>query len=414
MHYKVLLLDDVKINEEIFIHENANANVLDANTNTLNANTNTLNTNTNTNTNTLEEIIVNVKEENDIVFERINSNQLQEIISQNSQSFENSENSENSHIFIYTDKTITLNNIPDSISVIYKITSISNPTNIDTTILNTLNTLNTLNKNSIYLFDEYESNYVNKKRKYKYKVMFKTSEEFISMLNELRFDTKRKSIGVVVFHNNTGNLEKFTDNINSQTIKPDKIVFVNFCSMSQESQGSQKSQGSQELKEFLETLDNKIDIQFISCNELNLPAVNKNIGLKLLNTDILTFFDTNNIMHPQRIEMILESFSLGNCKIVLHNFSENACVFNYIQNEDKKTLIGMLRCSPTGCAIIPSNFSKLIHHPFCSISKDIKSYFEYREHPQYKDKEDAIFCGDILSFFPKDNVYIENSLSQKL
>ncbi len=140
-------------------------------------------------------------------------------------------------------------------------------------------------------------------------------------------------------------------------------------------------------------------------------AQNRNIAAGLLETDIVSFFDADDIMHPQRIEAIAGAFEkYDDCKIVLHNFLNNRdAIFDTYETINYE--YGVLRRAPSGCAVVNYNWRLGLHHSQVSVAKDVLLDHKFNESVDHERKEDAVFCGNVLGAEPERNVYISNPLS---
>jgi glycosyltransferase involved in cell wall biosynthesis len=102
------------------------------------------------------------------------------------------------------------------------------------------------------------------------------------------------------------------DSIQNQTVIPDKVVVS--CSSSKNSDF--------ELDCYLEKLQQyTFSLEIITSEEKKNAAQNRNIAAsKLSDVDYITFIDADDVMHPQRIEILLNVFQLHESDIVLHNY----------------------------------------------------------------------------------------------
>jgi len=211
------------------------------------------------------------------------------------------------------------------------------------------------------------------------------------------------SIGIVIpcYIYHLPKLELLLDSINSQTIKPSKVIVS--CSSTKSEQ------------------------MYINCHKYNFPlfilttemrlnaSQNRNLGSSYIDTDIISYFDADDIMHPQRIEIILNSFQKYNPNIILHSYLCNEETKNQFDKYENEIPIieNRLIKSPTGCAVISYDFSLRIHHSQVSIKREIFDKIKFREEKEYERKEDSIFCGDVLgSEYGKKNIYINLGLSK--
>lgn len=205
-----------------------------------------------------------------------------------------------------------------------------------------------------------------------------------------------KTIGVAVpcYKHHVKLLLRMLQSIEENSIKPE-IVIISCSSMDDEE---------------LILPEYSFPVRLILHKERKNAAENRNIAAAQLTTDIVSFFDADDIMHPQRIEFILNAFNKYDCKIVLHNFYEtyNSVFTTY---DTAAYEYGVLERAPSGCAIVKYNWRSLIHHSQVSVLKDVLDKIKFIETADHERREDAVFCGHVLAEFPGDNVYISNKLS---
>uniref|UniRef100_A0A6C0DP19 Glycosyltransferase 2-like domain-containing protein n=1 Tax=viral metagenome TaxID=1070528 RepID=A0A6C0DP19_9ZZZZ len=209
-----------------------------------------------------------------------------------------------------------------------------------------------------------------------------------------------KTIGVVIpcYRYHIPALKRCLDSIEHQTILP-TIVFVS-CS----------SSDADEVPEYTYSFPLKI----VTHTERKNAAQNRNIGATELYkmVDILSFFDADDEMHPQRLEYIMNSFK-DTMDIVLHNYWEKEDLqrdFKIYLFCDK--IIGMLRKAPSGCAELEGKYGAKIHHSQVSIRSALFQKVCFKEESYFERREDALFCGDILSLPSIRSTYIKNALSK--
>lgn len=207
------------------------------------------------------------------------------------------------------------------------------------------------------------------------------------------------TIGIAVpcYIHHFDKLKRMLDSIEKNTMKPHQVV-ISCSSMNNANVSLDEDKYS-------------FPIKIIYHNERLNAAQNRNIASSHLNTDIISFFDADDIMHPQRIESIYNAFNTYDCKIVLHSYSENR-EQSFEKYETIHYEYGVLMKAPSGCAIVKYNWQLPIHHSQVSVSKDIMLKLKFNESSDHERKEDAIFCGLVLSTEPERNVYIKNELSQ--
>jgi len=205
-------------------------------------------------------------------------------------------------------------------------------------------------------------------------------------------------IGVAIpcYYGHIQNLTNLLDSIENQTCKPDKVAV-----------------SSSSTKELFKIKQYSFPLEIIITEEHKNAAQNRNIAAsRLFNMDYITFIDADDIMHPQRIEILLKVFQDTNCDIILHNYFTTESEFNYIENIDMR-INELMQCY-SGC-IRHMDFykyqSQLIHHSQSSIKKYIFDLVKYPEEKEYYSKEDCVFCHRVFSIYNIKNVYISNQLS---
>jgi glycosyltransferase involved in cell wall biosynthesis len=153
-------------------------------------------------------------------------------------------------------------------------------------------------------------------------------------------------------------------------------------------------------------IQSSIPLTFVIHNERKNASQNRNFGASILQTDILSFFDADDIMHPQRCEAILRASKQSD--ITLHSYTQTCDFETY---SDFEIDYGKLQRAPSGCAIHIDDWRKLIHHSQVSVRKSVFNSIQFREGSEFERKEDSVFCGDVLQAGFK-NAYISNILSK--
>lgn len=149
-------------------------------------------------------------------------------------------------------------------------------------------------------------------------------------------------------------------------------------------------------------------------------AFNRNKAAELLHEfdeiDIISFFDSDDEMLPNRLEFIEKSFVESNAHLVVHNYIPiynksnvpNQKIFNYASYTDA--------CFPDRSGIkieikpeIPSR-SKSFALGHCSVKYNLWKEYPFNSSPEYLYKEDASFCRIIIEKGFKGS-YIDCELS---
>jgi glycosyltransferase involved in cell wall biosynthesis len=193
-------------------------------------------------------------------------------------------------------------------------------------------------------------------------------------------------------------LKRCLDSIETQTVKPDMVV-VSCSSASQED---------------IPKYNYSYPLRILVHKERKNAGQNRNIAATALDTDIVSFFDCDDEMHPQRIEALKDAFEQHpGLDIVLHQYWMDDEVNQPFQHYAKFAVqSNCLLRSPTGCAVYKHNWSERIHHSQVTVSKFILSRIQFKEDPSNERREDALFCGDVLAMPDCQNLYIFNALSK--
>lgn len=209
-------------------------------------------------------------------------------------------------------------------------------------------------------------------------------------------------IGVAVpcYHGHVNNLYNLLDSINSQTILPNKVVV-----------SSSSTEKIDITKEY------KFNLEIIIIKEKLNAAQNRNNAIsKLLDMDYITFMDADDIMHPQRIEILLNTINNYDSDIILHNFQTESLndnnMFKHI--EDIKVRTNSLIQSWSGCITHTNGYSDSvdkIHHSQATVKNWILHLIKFPEETEFNRKEDCVFCHRIFSLHNIKHAYIQNELS---
>lgn len=203
-------------------------------------------------------------------------------------------------------------------------------------------------------------------------------------------------VSVPCYYGHIPHLTNLLDSIENQTHRPDKVVVS--CSST---------------KELFETKQYSFPLEIIITEDHKNAAQNRNIATAKLNDmDYITFMDADDVMHPQRIEILIKAFQETGCDIILHNFLMDDSEFNHIETIDMR--INELTQCYSGCirhVDIYKYQSQMIHHSQSSIKKHIFDIVQYPEEKEFTRREDCIFCNRVFSIPNITNVYISNQLS---
>ena len=190
-------------------------------------------------------------------------------------------------------------------------------------------------------------------------------------------------------------LFELLDSIEKQTRLPDKVVVS--CSST---------------REFNNNKTYSFPLQIIVTEERQNAAQNRNIAASnLMDMDFITFIDADDIMHPQRVEVLLKVFEVYDVDIILHTFISNN-EFEKLETINVR-LNSLVQCI-TGCIRhSDSNFCNLeiIHHGQATVKKYILDKVKFPEEDAFLTKEDATFCHRVFGIENIQNAFIPHGLS---
>jgi len=198
------------------------------------------------------------------------------------------------------------------------------------------------------------------------------------------------------------------DSIQTQTIIPEKVVVS--CSSTKETDFDFFSEKSKQYT---------FNLEIITSEEKKCAAKNRNIAaVKLSDMDYITFIDADDIMHPQRIEILLKVFQDNESDIILHDFLDcetyDNDLFKKIEDGNIDVRINSLKQCYSGC-ITHKDFNYIlinkIHHGHVSIKQYIFNIVQFPEEPVFYTKEDCIFCYRVFSLPNIKDSYIVNKLT---
>ena len=204
----------------------------------------------------------------------------------------------------------------------------------------------------------------------------------------------RIGVAIPCYIGHLENLRVLLSSISKQTRLPDKVVVS--CS------------STTELPNFpIYNFD-----LIIACSQsVKSPSQNRNIAAKLLDVDIISFFDADDVMHPQRLEFIEQAF-MGGANVVLHNYSEQP-QDKFVLYDSPNIAYDSLCQSDGGCIrhVNPNNRELGIHHSQVTVTKEICNCIWFDENPIIIGKEDCIFCWCVFTLPNIKSAYISNKLS---
>lgn len=196
------------------------------------------------------------------------------------------------------------------------------------------------------------------------------------------------TIGVAIpcYSGHVKYITSLLDNIAESTRKPDDVVIS--CSSS-ENNGTL----------MFTYKDMPVRIWY-STERLN-QATNRNRAASLLQTDLITFFDADDLMHPKRIQFLCDTFAQRpDISVVYHGFERNPTRDDPFWEELQPTpLPNPMIKDPEGNGILVlSDPPKLHihHHAHVTVRKEVFERLKFDEDWTYYRMEDSVYGVKLL------------------
>lgn len=196
------------------------------------------------------------------------------------------------------------------------------------------------------------------------------------------------------------------DALEYQTRKPDEVVVS--CSSTTEFPHKQYS----------------YPVKILITEKKQNTSTNRNCAARELQTDIICFFDADDEMHPQRLEVIERCFQsdsdlqstngvTGDTDVILHSFFEEAerdRPYPLIDLSNYTMIRNQLTRASSGCITLDN--VQRIHHGQVSVTKEIFQQVQFPEEREYEIREDCVFCYRVFSLPNIRSVYLPDPLSK--
>jgi glycosyl transferase family 2 len=195
----------------------------------------------------------------------------------------------------------------------------------------------------------------------------------------------RRTIGVAIpsYAAHIQRLPALLASIEQQTCKPEQVVVS--CSGSV----------SADLAHL--RLGWSFPLSILSHGGRKNAAQNRNLAARALGTDIVSFCDADDVMHPQRLEIIGDTFAATGADVVLHGFlsppsPEYAAPF---QPYDKPWRYAV---NPTHLTL--DDYLAYVPPPICShvsLTRDVAKRHRFPESLSFERREDSELVGELLA-----------------
>ena len=208
------------------------------------------------------------------------------------------------------------------------------------------------------------------------------------------------SIGVAIccYKGHIPHLGKLLDSIQGQSRLPEQVVVS--CSST--------------LPEDIPYLASNygFPLTILTHAEYKNAAQNRNCAMSILTTDLVSFFDADDIMHPQRLQFIDKCFKQYDIMILLHN-----CITNYTDPFEIYSsyycMCNILYCCAWGSTqLLRPIHDALPHNAHATVRREVLTHVQFQEDPIFRAREDTMFCTAVILRYPFQTAYCHNKLSQ--
>jgi hypothetical protein len=209
--------------------------------------------------------------------------------------------------------------------------------------------------------------------------------------------SRGRTLGVAIpcYNKHIPKLLELLDSIEAQTCKPD-VVSIS-CSSTGEG-------------EFPVLRKYGFGVIVHITKERRNAGQNRNTAARRLGTDLVSFFDADDKMHPQRVEGLLVAFSEP-CDIVLHSYLVDKETEQPYRHTERFNIVRnrLTRCY-SGC--ITLNSDARIHHSQVTVRREIFEQSPFSEEKEDEVKEDCVFCYRVFGIPGVQSAYIADPLSK--
>lgn len=208
-------------------------------------------------------------------------------------------------------------------------------------------------------------------------------------------------IGVAIpcYVNHFNLLPSLIENISKSTLRPDHIA-VSCSSWTHNNRTDTVYDGI------------PVSVQY-STNRLN-QAANRNIAAGMLQTQLISFIDADDLMHPSRLEYIMRAFREGPFHAIYHNYALEpiTAYTNPFEPAEPYTLVSEpIISNPTAIGILVEKTGYPIHHAHVTVRRDVFSRFKFDERWEVYRMEDSLY-GKTLVESGVSLGYLANKLTR--
>lgn len=215
-----------------------------------------------------------------------------------------------------------------------------------------------------------------------------------------------RSLGVAVccYKGHIPFLERLLDSIAVQTRLPDEVVIS--CSSSE----------PDDIPSHLMLY--AFPVRILTCSEQKNCAENRNRAAAALSTDLVSFMDADDLLHPRRIELVWKAFlAYPGTQLVVHDTRIIPVIdtpFEPVEDPVQMIPNRLYRCPWGSTQLYDPLPGMLIANGHASATRDAWAAVRFHETEEYRSRDDTIFCTDMITRWPNQTVYIHAVLSHYL
>lgn len=174
-------------------------------------------------------------------------------------------------------------------------------------------------------------------------------------------------------------LPALLDNISKSTLRPDHIA-VSCSSWTHNNRTDTIYDGI------------PVSVQY-STKRLN-QAANRNIAAGILRTQLISFIDADDLMHPSRLEYIMRAFQEGPYHAIYHSYSHEpiSAYTTPFEPAEPYTLVSEpIILNPNTIGILVGKTGHPIHHAHVTVRRDVFNRFKFDERWDVYRMEDSLY-----------------------
>jgi len=194
-------------------------------------------------------------------------------------------------------------------------------------------------------------------------------------------------------------LPSLIENISKSTLRPDHIAIS--CS-------------SWTHNNRTDTVYNGIPVSVqYSTKRLN-QATNRNIAGSMLNTQLISFIDADDLMDPSRLEYVVRAFKEGPYHAIYHSYASEPIGEYFKPFEpigDYDLVSTPIVSNPNAIGILVGTTPHPIHHAHVTVRRDVFNRFKFDERWEVYRMEDSLY-GKVLAENGVSLGYLANKLTR--